>query len=431
VTVSTIASSLTPLIYTCNLNIFVLSRTHRVEARHNETRMTPVSSASTTRAPFVGRVARPRPRAHALRAAEKTPTSTSTPPPPLTDGVAFVLCRPEGPINVGSAARAMQNFGVRDLRVVNPGPAVVSDLEDDARRLSEEAYKFAVHAGWMLDGCKKHSVGEALSDRTLVVATTARARENLPLYSLTEGMEMIARELEEGGTVGVLFGNEATGLTNQELELATFGICIPTAAHAEERTKSGKVLKYTGGSGAGKGDVASLTPVSLNLGMAAGVIAWELFRATRERETTIRGFESHRMSVGERSKLIDDVVAARRAVEIFGNEEHASSESDAIRHEKERRAITSVFSAGPIASRDATPLFMLARRALAFARMADADSAVKRIAIDYISRVPPGETASAKSLNAQIRDELGISLTQRELERVMDAAASAIASVSV
>lgn len=397
--------------------------------------MTPAPATSTrTSSSFIGRVARPRPRARELRATEKPSASTSTSkaePPPLTDGVAFVLCRPEGPINVGSAARAMQNFGVRDLRVVHPGPAVVSEPDDDARRLSEEAYKFAVHAGWLLDGCERKSVGEALSDRTLVVATTARARENLPLYSLTDGMEMIARELEEGGKVGVLFGNEATGLTNQELELATFGICIPTAAHAEERAKSGKVLKYTGGSGAGKGDAASLTPVSLNLGMAAGVIAWELFRATREREATIRGFESHRMNVKERSKLIDDVVAARRAVEIFGDDERASSsESDAIRREKERRAITTIFSAGPIASRDATPLFMLARRALAFARMADADSAVKRIAVDYISRVPPGETASAKSLNAQIRDELGISLTQRELERVMDAATNAIASTS-
>ena len=396
----------------------------------------PATSTKTSAAAFIGRVARPRPRARELRATEKPSASTSTstsPPPPLTDGVAFVLCRPEGPINVGSAARAMQNFGVRDLRVVHPGPAVVSDPgEDDARCLSEEAYKFAVHAGWMLDGCEHASVGEALSDRTLVVATTARARENLPLYSLTDGMEMIARELEEGGKVGVLFGNEATGLTNQELELATFGICIPTAAHAEERAKSGKVLKYTGGSGAGKGDAASLTPVSLNLGMAAGVIAWELFRATRERETTIRGFESHRMNVEERSKLIDDIVAARRAVEIFGDDDEraSSSESDAIRREKERRAITTIFSAGPIASRDATPLFMLARRARAFARMADADSAVKRIAVDYISRVPPGEAASAKSLNAQIRDELGISLTQRELERVMDAASNTIASTS-
>lgn len=390
----------------------------------------PATSTRTSSTSFIGRVARPKPRARELRATEKPSASTSkAEPPPLTDGVAFVLCRPEGPINVGSAARAMQNFGVRDLRVVHPGPAVVSEPDDDARRLSAEAYKFAVHAGWLLDGCERPSVGEALSDRTLVVATTARARENLPLYSLTDGMEMIARELEKGGKVGVLFGNEATGLTNQELELATFGMCIPTAAHAEERAKSGKVLKYTGGSGAGRGDAASLTPVSLNLGMAAGVIAWELFRATRERETTIRGFQSHRMNVEERSKLIDDVVAARRAVEIFGDDERASSsESDAIRREKERRAITTIFSAGPIASRDATPLFMLARRALAFARMADADSAVKRIAVDYISRVPPGEAASAKSLNAQIRDELGVSLTQRELERAMDAATDAIAS---
>jgi hypothetical protein len=39
--------------------------------------------------------------------------------------VCFVLCAPQGPQNCGAVARVMQNFGVYDLRLVNPGPFVL------------------------------------------------------------------------------------------------------------------------------------------------------------------------------------------------------------------------------------------------------------------------------------------------------------------
>ena len=49
----------------------------------------------------------------------------------LLGNMCFVLCGPQGPQNVGSVARVMQNFGVYDLRIVNPGKFVVEGGEQE------------------------------------------------------------------------------------------------------------------------------------------------------------------------------------------------------------------------------------------------------------------------------------------------------------
>ena len=80
---------------------------------------------------------------------------------PLLDNVCFVLCRPQGPQNIGGIARVMNNFGITDLRIVTPEPTALAppyDERDEADRathpvevratapLAEEAHNFAVHA---------------------------------------------------------------------------------------------------------------------------------------------------------------------------------------------------------------------------------------------------------------------------------------------
>jgi tRNA C32,U32 (ribose-2'-O)-methylase TrmJ len=281
----------------------------------------------------------------------------------------------------------------------------------EPRLLDEEAYKFAVSSRWMLerDDLVRNDVRDAVEEATLVVATTARPRENLPLLSLKDGCERIAQEIRDGGRAAVLFGNERTGLMNEELELAEFGMCVPTIASVAESSSSGK---YTGGGGA---DKQTTKPVSLNLGMAVGVVAYELFNhitAAQNKDPVIRGFNSHRLTVGERGKLIDDVCSARRAVDLFGD---VDDEEDIIFAEKERRSITSALTAGPMSSRDVTPLFMLARRAIAMAELADAEQKVTNVALEW----KKSTSDSSKALNALIKDRLGISLTRRELERVI------------
>ena len=89
-----------------------------------------------------------------------------------------VLVRPRNPLNIGAAARAMANFGLRDLVVVKPYPPVWQETRSAVG--AEEIVKSA-HAAQELD--------EALGDAALVVGTTSGSRRNLdrdlvPLHEL-------------------------------------------------------------------------------------------------------------------------------------------------------------------------------------------------------------------------------------------------------
>ena len=149
-------------------------------------------------------------------------TEALTPPEPVVEGeevslldnVCFVLCRPQGPQNIGGVARVMQNFGVKDLRIVTPEPTALDPLAVERRAdpatapLHEDAAKFAVHASWMLqDATRVATASEALADCTYVIATTARQRENLPIMTAREAVAVIKNEAQRG-KVAVLFGNE-------------------------------------------------------------------------------------------------------------------------------------------------------------------------------------------------------------------------------
>ncbi|MER3603439.1 MAG: RNA methyltransferase, partial [Thermus sp.] len=88
--------------------------------------------------------------------------------------VKVVLVEPEEPMNVGAVARAMKNFGLRVLALVNPGPRVGPPFPP-------EAFWLAVHAEDVLQGAVVYSsLMEAVAEARLVVATTGRPRELYP-----------------------------------------------------------------------------------------------------------------------------------------------------------------------------------------------------------------------------------------------------------
>ena len=346
---------------------------------------------------------------------------------PLLDNVCFVLCRPQGAMNVGGVARVMNNFGVTDLRIVTPEPSALAppyDAADGATDraehpasvravapLREEAHTFAVHADWLLrDALRCETAAEALADVTFVAATTARPRENLPIMEAREAATVL-RDAAGRGKIAVVFGNEATGLTNEELALANVGVMIATAGHsANPRDRE----KYTGGAG----------PTSLNLSHAVGVIAYELY--TQMGRGKVKGFGSRLITVDERTRLRDELMEARRRVDVLRpsdgvGEDGGLPEEDRLLEEKEARAIANVLNAGGIASRDAAALFFLARRVQAAAAFSGVDEAVIESATAlYDSRdvSSGGQPPSMKQLANHIRHELGVSLTVRELERV-------------
>ena len=176
-----------------------------------------------------------------------------------------------------------------------------------AAPLADEARAFAVHADWLLRDAKRCATAdEALEDVVFVAATTARPRENLPVVDAREAASRVA-DAAKRGRVAVVFGNEATGLTNDELRRANLGVMIPTAGHEEMRASARRrsKQKYTGGAG----------PTSLNLSHAVGVLAYELH--SRFRDAEVRGFGSGLVTVGERKRLAEELASARFAMEVL------------------------------------------------------------------------------------------------------------------
>ncbi len=132
--------------------------------------------------------------------------------------LSIVLVGTTLPENVGSAARAMANFGISDLRLVAP--------QCDAR--GDRAVATATHGARVLDGARVFdSLHDALADRTQVWATSAMHRE---FRKPTETPRQAAPRWDAGSAV--VFGPERSGLTYAELTWAHALLTIPTTAEA-------------------------------------------------------------------------------------------------------------------------------------------------------------------------------------------------------
>ncbi len=140
---------------------------------------------------------------------------------PLYDlkNICVVLVEPRGPRNIGSVCRAMKNFGLCDLRLVNPR----------TDHLVHEARQMAVKATDLLENAQSFtSLGDALHDCMTAFGTTRRTgkyREDMLLPD--EAAEMIV-PLSGKEPVALVFGREDKGLLTAELDLCQRFITIPT-----------------------------------------------------------------------------------------------------------------------------------------------------------------------------------------------------------
>ncbi len=138
---------------------------------------------------------------------------------PEPAGPAIILVEPQLGENIGTAARAMANFGLSDLRVVNPRDGWPS----------EGARRAASGANHVLERVRIYgSVAEAIADLRFVYATTARSREIAkPVCGPGEAGEAVVRLAATGAKAGYLFGRERIGLTNDEVALADEIVTLP------------------------------------------------------------------------------------------------------------------------------------------------------------------------------------------------------------
>lgn len=133
---------------------------------------------------------------------------------------AVILVRPQEEGNVGSVARAMANFGLSRLILVEP-----------ATPLRGIARAFAVHAEEVLDQVERvPSLRAATAGFGRIVATTAARDRPWPQRLIVPRELPAALAADPPGTATALvFGPEPSGLTNQELALASLLVRVPTA----------------------------------------------------------------------------------------------------------------------------------------------------------------------------------------------------------
>lgn len=134
---------------------------------------------------------------------------------------AIILSAPQLGENIGACARAMANFGLGDLRIVNPRDGWPNPKAD-----AMAAQAIPVIASARIYG----SVEAAIGELQLVFATTARDRSMAkPVLTPAEAARRLREASANGIASAVLFGNERAGLTNDEVALADCVITIPTA----------------------------------------------------------------------------------------------------------------------------------------------------------------------------------------------------------
>ncbi len=129
-----------------------------------------------------------------------------------------VLVSPRNPLNIGAAARAMSNFGVLDMRLVN------------AYDVAFREAKSAVNAAKVLTDAREYpTVADAVADCELVVGTTSIGHRSLehPLRRLEYGGRVIARKVAKA-PVALLFGSEKFGLSNEDMAHCHWLMRIPT-----------------------------------------------------------------------------------------------------------------------------------------------------------------------------------------------------------
>jgi TrmH family RNA methyltransferase len=172
-------------------------------------------------------------------------------------GVVVVLWETQDRVNVAGTIRAMKNFGLERLRLVNPAEWDPWRIEGIAHDTQEIVERTEIHA----------SLESALADCAFVVGMTARSRRAKRAVARPRALapELLGRALDavEGraGPVAILYGREDHGLSNEALDLCHRTAHIPTnPEHA-----------------------------SLNLAQAVLVMAYELWMAAEGETQPFRG----------------------------------------------------------------------------------------------------------------------------------------------
>jgi tRNA/rRNA methyltransferase len=210
----------------------------------------------------------------------------------------IVLVGARNPSNIGAAARAMQDFGFSDLRIVNDFAAPFEAAQLEAASLEIKSAVAAQHV--MTNARRYDNLATAIADCTLIVATTAIGERQLkqPILPVQQAAPLLLAALNTLDTpitssptsdeprlatpkpkVALLFGSEKTGLTNDQLSHATLLTTIPMYAPEDARH------------------------LSMNLGQSVAVCLYELTRSGFESSVEISPVHEAPSTAEDRERL--------------------------------------------------------------------------------------------------------------------------------
>ncbi|MFN9476890.1 MAG: RNA methyltransferase, partial [Rickettsiales bacterium] len=134
----------------------------------------------------------------------------------INNNIAIILVAPQLGENIGASARAMKNFGLRDLRIVAPRDGWPN----------KKAESMSVGAIDIINQAKVFSsIEEAVSDLSFIYATTGVVRAINKNYVLSRNLK---QDIDSNYSIGIMFGRENCGLNNQEITYANKILVIDT-----------------------------------------------------------------------------------------------------------------------------------------------------------------------------------------------------------
>ena len=196
--------------------------------------------------------------------------------------IQIVLVRAENPANIGQAARAMKNFGLSDLALVECAPHQVP-----------EAYTVGWNAREVLDQAAVFSsLEEAVRDSVFVVGFTRRSGHSRG--EPRSFLEMLPQVIEAASDqkVSLLFGNEKNGLSNEELKVCHLTGVLPTSQEHG----------------------------SLNLSHAVAIAGFLIFNQTPESVLNLRKPERYYATQAELEDLMTDFKQVLEALDYRDSE---------------------------------------------------------------------------------------------------------------
>ena len=184
--------------------------------------------------------------------------------------ISVVLVGTRYPENIGAAARAMRNMGIKKLILVDP-------QNPDPARIGKMATHAALEVVDQMTVCS--NLKEALNEYNYVVGTTARLGGQRKVVSSPSKLAQRLISISHLNQIAVLFGPEDRGLTNEDIRFCDILVNIPTAEFS-----------------------------SLNLAQAVMVMCYELFCFSRDKSGEFAPRLANRHELEDMYEQLKDVM---------------------------------------------------------------------------------------------------------------------------